>query len=681
MYNVSSAYEVAVTDSRRRSTMRGVLTVGKTVINLDDNDIIKDTVYVTNQSVNGSEFEFGCTYAAECGLTIKSGVNRYKLYDAKLELYWSLDLDTGSEEIPLGVFYIAEANRVNDKISIKALDGMTKLDKTIKDDTQGTLVQLIDLICDKCGVKRAQTDGELGVFVNSDIQYDVEAERIDSYRDLLSYLCSMSACFAVFDRSGRLKLVPYIKENETRLYKRNRFRNATFSDYTTQFSGVKARFIAEENYAPYEVGSEDPGGLVLDMGDIPIVRGLPDTKYEALTNVYNVLRYIEYEPCEIEIPGNPAYDLGDYVVNENVGSDNKVFRSYITYSYWTYRGKHKLKSVGGNPKLANVKSKQDKQVSSAENSIASKSIQVKSYINADKITFKGSDVDIAALNYAATEASNILFLMTVRINVSLDGVLEIAFYTDAAADAERVFRKYLPRGEHFLTISELYVAETNDRHTITVKAHMEYFESDSRKQAADITTSNNFLQALNDTGASVMDNIVVFPTYEKGKIDKTVATATIEKGGVKAILYGQGIATDGKWDGTISISEGFNIFKDFGGANLVGFTGEYGKNVQNPRTGAFTEAFDRFTLVGGMSVGALSETISKDEVIDNYTFNTSFAGSYEYDKYISTSNDIFSLKSIYTTESVEEKIDSGKMCSVSIDYTGLDVESVVVKNG
>ena len=76
MYDVSSAYEVAVTDSRRRSTMRGVLTVGKTVINLDDNDIIKDTVYVTNQSVNGSEFEFGCTYAAECGLTIKSGVNR-----------------------------------------------------------------------------------------------------------------------------------------------------------------------------------------------------------------------------------------------------------------------------------------------------------------------------------------------------------------------------------------------------------------------------------------------------------------------------------------------------------------------------------------------------------------------------------------------------------------------------
>ena len=103
----------------------------------------------------------------------------------------------------------------------------------------------------------------------------------------------------------------------------------------------------------------------------------------------------------------------------------------------------------------------------------------------------------------------------------------IKFYTDATEDNERVFRKYIERGEHFVTISELYNADTNDRHTISIKACMEYFESDKRKQDADIITSKNFLEAIASTGATVTDNVVAFPSYDQGVIDKTIATATI----------------------------------------------------------------------------------------------------------------------------------------------------------
>ena len=39
------------------------------------------------------------------------------------------------------------------------------------------------------------------------------------------------------------------------------------------------------------------------------------------------------------------------------------------------------------------------------------------------------------------------------------------------------------------------------------------------------------------------------------------------------------------------------------------------------------------------------------------------------------------LKTEYKYTSTEQAIDSGKMCSVSINYTGLTVESVVVENG
>lgn len=569
MYNVSDAYKLAVADRHRKSKMRAVLTIGNTEINLDDNDILKDSVYVTNQCTNGNEYEYGCVYSAECGITIKSAVDRYSLYDAELKLYWSLWTGMEWEEIPLGVFYISEPNRINDKISIKALDGMTKLDINVDEDTQGTMQQLIPYIAEKCGVEVAQTEEELSTFVNYNVQYSVYADKVETYRDLLAYVCMMSACFAVFDRQGKLKLVPYATDPCVTLTKKQRFTNATFSDYTTAFVGIKARFIAEENYAPYEEG-ETGNGLILDMGDNPIVRGLPETKHAVLSAVFDVLKNVSYTPFEMETLGNPALDLGDMVKNTVVGKDAKTYTSPITYYYWTYRGKHKIRGVGGNPKLSGVSNKQGKQINSLESEIEAKSIVVKNYSNADEITFSSTETEIATLNYAATENSKIIFLMTVRLSVSLDGLLVIKFYNDAAEDTERVYKKYLDRGEHFVTISDIYTANTNDRHTISIKAHMEYFESNSRKQDADITTSKNFLAAIAATAPTVADNVVTFPAYEQGVIDTTIATASILKGGVKAMLYGQGVAGEGMWDGTINFSENIKRTVDFkGGLSFI----------------------------------------------------------------------------------------------------------------
>ena len=555
MYSVSDEYKLAVADRHRKSKMYGELIYGQKVIYLDDSDIIKDSIYITNQCTNGNEYEYGCVYCAECGITIKSAVDRYSLYGAELRLYWSLWTGSEWEQIPLGIFYVSEPNRINDKITIKALDGMTKLDVNVDEDVIGTPKILVKYIAEKCGIELSQTDEELDLLVNAEYTLSLYEDKVETYRDAISYICSLTCTFAIFDRFGKLKLVPYATQPVVELDKSKRFQNASFSDYTTSFRGVKARFIAEENYAPYEFFDENKNGLFLDLGDIPILRGIPETKYAILENIYDVLKDVAYTPCEIETLGNPALDLGDLITNIDVGKENKRYVSPITYYYWTYRGKHKIKAVGGNPKLSEVKSREDRHMASLEGTIETKNVVAKSYVNASDIKFSGSEKQIALLNYSATENSKVIFLMTVRLSLDLDGVLVLKFYTDAQEDRERVFRKYLERGEHFVTISELYTASTNDRHTITVNACMEYFESDTRKQQADITTSNNFIEAINKFSASVVDNIVEFPAYINGEIDETVATASILKGGVKAILYGQGLAGEGKWDGTLNFTE------------------------------------------------------------------------------------------------------------------------------
>ena len=90
----------------------------------------------------------------------------------------------------------------------------------------------------------------------------------------------------------------------------------------------------------------------------------------------------------------------------------------------------------------------------------------------------------------------------------------------------------------------------------------------------------------------------------------------------------------------------------------ISFSGTFGFNIDN--------------MVAYPNIG---------EIIKDYVFETANAEYYTFDKYITTANTMFSLKTIYNYYSNEETIDSGKMCAVAIDYTGLDVESVVVSNG
>ena len=683
MLEVSEAYKSAVADSHRKSKMRAVLKVGNTEINLTDNDIIKDTVYVTNQCTNGNEYEYGCVYSAELGITIKNAIDRYSLFDCEIRPYWSLWTGTEWEEIPLGVFYISQPDRINDKIKIKALDKMTMLDVNVAMDTQGTPIQLLEYMAEECGIELAQKSEELSSLPNSNVLLSVFEKDAGTWRDVLSYICMLTASFAIFDRYGKLKIVQYATKESVTLTRKHRFQNATFSDYTTSFVGIKARFIAEENYAPYEE-SITGEGLILDMGDIPIVRGLPETKHAILSTVLNVLKDVSYTPFEIETLGNPALELGDYVKNVGVGRDGKTYLSPITYYYWTYRGKQKIRGVGGNPKLSGVTSKQGKQMSAIENSVDSKTVVLKEYRNAEEIKFSGNEVEIATINYSATENSKPIVLLCVRLETDLDGIIVLQFYTDGAKDTKRTFKQYIERGNHVVTISDVYSANNNDRHTISVKAKMEYFESDTRKAVADNKTQNNFLEALKNSGASVSNNVVVFPTYSVESIDTTVASATINSGESVMVLYGQGISSEGKWDGSINFTENIKVDIDFKGSlsfDVDNFVDNATMGIQSPSGATISENVGSVAFSGSLVFNGINAYVNVGEIIKDYVFSTENADKYTFDEYITANNDMFSLKTIYTCDSVEETIDSGKMCSVSIDYTGLNVESVVVENG
>lgn len=91
---------------------------------------MKGSGYISRQCSGSSEIELGSVYAAELGISLFSDIDRYSLEDASITL--SFHLKAGNEtyeEVPMGIFYIAEANRKIKTLELKAYDAMLNLDK------------------------------------------------------------------------------------------------------------------------------------------------------------------------------------------------------------------------------------------------------------------------------------------------------------------------------------------------------------------------------------------------------------------------------------------------------------------------------------------------------------------------------------------------------------------------
>ena len=161
-------------------------------------------------------------------------------------------------------------------------------------------------------------------------------------------------------------------------------------------------------------------------------------------------------------------------------------------------------------------------------------------------------------------------------------------------------------------------------------------------------------------------------------VDTTEPTAAIKALGVKAIAYTQGINGKGEWDGTLEFKDLFNtdipLISDM---SVITFRDSVATGTQIPTPASITELFGEIALNGAMSVIGFTDSIYVGEIIKHYILNVSDG---EYDSKYVTADGAYMMKTEYKYTSTEQTIDSGKMCSVAIDYTGLTVESVVVTN-
>lgn len=510
-FGTTPEYKEAIAKDTRVTFIDGtIITEQGTEIPLGNSLLDTGGFYITNQCVNGDSFEYGSVFASELGITIKTEVDRYALYNAEIKPFFNILVGRNQyERIPLGVFRIDEPNRVGRNITIKAYDRMIDLEEEIIDATVGDVYEMLLFISSRCGVPLEQNRSDIERLVNGKTLVSVSPTRVGTYRELLSYLCQITCTFAAINRVGELCLYEF-KTEPVKVIDAKQRTASKFSDFETHFTGAKANLIYGEAYKGYAQVIDDTG-IIYNMGDIPIVQGLDTTNLGVVANVAHQLESVRYTPCDISFNGDPSLDLGDMI--QSTDRDGRSYLSLVTFYKWTYRGKHQIKSAGQNPKMAKIKGKGSKEMDNLRADVTAKEISVYTFTNASAVSVSGISEDVEAessvanISFAAKRASTCVVNATFPFNLSEDGVVIFHQLFDGTVMQGGTIKQRCFAGENVISFTNYFATESNTIHRYSIVA------------------------------------------------ETSAGTATIQPFESKVVVFGQGLEALVQWDGTILIGD------------------------------------------------------------------------------------------------------------------------------
>ena len=374
MYPVSDAFLRAVRSNTRKYFWTGtIVTKGGMTYEFGAKEIVKGSGYISRQCCGSTEIELGTVYAAEMGITLLSDIDRYTLEDALVTLVFHLVLADGSvEDVPMGVFEVSEANRLAKCLELKAYDFMLRFDKSFNGfETVGTAYDFIALCCKRCKVEFANKRAEIDAMPNGGVTLSVYTENdIETCRDVLFYVAQVLGGFFIINREGKLELRKYGKDPVMKVEQRHRF-SSSFSDFITRYTAVSST-NKQTQIAEY---------YALDPGDVLTFAG---------------------------------------------GQADEGQITCITSIRQKIGGKQSLKCVGKNPRLAQAKSRNDKNISGLLNQIEDNAktgkIGIHTFTNASAHEIGQMKVKLISIQFASSEENHMQFFAQVVVNVAADPV-------------------------------------------------------------------------------------------------------------------------------------------------------------------------------------------------------------------------------------------------------------------
>ena len=604
MYPVSEAFLQAVQGNTRHYYWSGrITTAAGAVYGFSQEDIVKGSGYISGQCCGSSEIELGTVYAAEMGISLYLPIDRYTLEDAQVELFYHLRLGDGSyEEVPMGIFEVSEANRTAHFLELKAYDHMLRFERDFNGfESVGTAYGFMELCAKACKVELAQTEAEIGAMPNGSEVLSIYAENdIETYRDVLYFVAQVLGGFFCINRAGKLELRKYGDSPVAEVLQRHRF-SSSFSDFVTRYTAVSSTNLRTQMAEYYAADRDD--GLTMNLGINPLLQfGLDETREALCRNILASLSAVNYMPFDSETIGNPAFDLGDVLTFSGGQADGEQL-ACITSFHCKIGGKMKLKCVGKNPRLAQAKSKNDKNISGLLNQIEAGKLGIHTFTNASAYSIADTDVKIISIEFASKEENHVQFFGQVVVDVAAEPVERSASAKgtvivpipagmaggDAGAGGNAGGVENGPDALSGLSESDSGSGEGSGgmvEASVDVELPVSWMEdgkvagfvtyelNDSEillHHPAETWHSGKHILSLYYPIEKLVPNITntfnVYLRMEGGK-------GTVEAGGCIASISGQAMAAAAAWDGKIEVAEYVPRFTISGGLQARGFAGE-----------------------------------------------------------------------------------------------------------
>ena len=667
MYPVSDKFMEAVQKNTRTFYWTGSITTKTNqTYEFGNDDIVKGSGYINRQCCGNTEIELGTVYAAEMGISLYLDIDRYTLEEAEIRLSFHLVYeDETEEEVPMGVFYVAEANRCIKTLELKAYDGMLNLDKNFSKGLSSAYpYEFLSLLSKACHIELAQTKEEIEAMPNGTELLGIYQDNdIESWRDFLYYLAQTLGCFAIIDRFGRLNLSAYGNTAVMAVDIRHRF-SSSFSDFVTRYTAVSSTNKRTEKAEYYAKSPDD--GLTMNLGVNPLLQfGLEETRKRIINAILDVITSVEYVPFDSDTIGNPALDLGD-VLRFTGGHADETKQSAITSIYTKINGKQTVKCVGKNPRLVAAKSKNDKNITGLINSIGETKLSIYTFANALALDVGAEKLSIINMEFASGDETNAEFhaqaILQVESNpdtrtLTAETTIDLGTTTDdngTTVENKKVISFPLSWEEDGKT--ELSVFYVLDGHEVE-----EFHPKESWLSGKHLLTLYYPIMGLT---ANQLHTFEVLISMKNG-------AGHIEAQNIMATITGQGLGVQERWDGKITVEE---TMKKLLLSSMPTYTLQDVVMVHflSPKKTGLNDHVASISLIG-MPMRSMKDTLRLFAPIVRDVVETDDKKKMNYKKEYVLAEDVFRLRKDYALSGNSSiRLDRGRMLKLVIPTENFD---------
>lgn len=595
MYSVSDAYKAKMLDQVQTHRLVGLL---------------DDAYSFTEADVIGVSYKNQCSQKNVALGSVNIGVlkltflvdllDRGDYYGKKILIYDGLKIEEESgedvfEDVPVGVFYIAEAVRTAAGIDITAYDVLSKTDKNLTiDQTSGTLFYFCKYIESETGAHFGMSQEECEALPNgTEVISPYEDNDMTTFRDLMSALAQMVGGFAYADRNGNWKLKSFDNVSVISIPKARRMSGTEISDFNSYYDFVS--YVDAKTKNVKVVGEGD--GLVMKLGNQPFLQyGTPEAIDRRVNNILNVVKGMNYTPFKASmLPAFIALDLGDVIeLEDDYAGDTSS--GAVMLATWTYNKSYKVQCYGDNPNLRSAQSRTDKDISGIINQTVQNEVTYYNFANLEPIEF-GSDyeVTIAQLYFTAAQQTTVKilheFILEMLRDLSLQGSYEIRYYLDG----ERVNYSPYESLSPLVITTEIPDPEESGGGTQSIQAEIEPVES---------TITRDFFYVIRDVAPGIRH------FWEVKIITHGIEQTTIDVNHAHITLEGQRLYGEDYFDGYIEAADNL-IAEPIGGLGLVSMsegTGEDAPKIELQNL-IIAQANDNVRLenIGGLGLISMND--------------------------------------------------------------------------